>query len=142
MKTFRIVACGLAVAAMTWLGARTATAGTVYVDNNLSDYAGHDGSSWQLAYKTIQEGVNAAADGDTVLVAPGTYGDDQGTRVYLPLTAFKGAADFSGWRLQDAPAGKYGWLKRAGGHFEFEGRSVGERVKFYGVNLVGSGKKV
>ena len=27
-------------------------------------------------------------------------------------------------------------------HFEFEGRSAGERVKFYGVNLVGSGKKV
>ena len=80
MGTFRIVACGLAVAAMTLLGARTAAAGTVYVDNNLSDYAGHDGSSWQLAYKTIQDGVNAAADGDTVLVAPGVYGDDQGTR--------------------------------------------------------------
>ena len=30
----------------------------------------------------------------------------------------------------------------AGGHFEFEGRSAGERVKFYGVNLVGGGKKV
>ena len=49
-----------------------------------------------------------------------------------------GATDFSGWRLQDAPAGKHGWLKRAGGHFEFEGRPAGERVKFYGVNLVGS----
>jgi len=57
-----------------------AVAGTVYVDNKLSDYTGHDGSSWQMAYKTIQEGVDAAADGDTVLVAPGTYGDDQGTR--------------------------------------------------------------
>ena len=78
MKTFRIVACGLAVAAMTWLGARSAYAGTVYVDNKLSDYAGHDGSSWQMAFKTIQDGVNAAAAGDTVLVAPGTYGDDQG----------------------------------------------------------------
>ncbi len=58
----------------------TSVAGTVYVDNGLESYTGHDGSSWQLAYKTIQEGVNAAADGDTVLVAPGTYGDDQGTR--------------------------------------------------------------
>ena len=56
----------------------TSVAGTVYVDNGLESYTGHDGSSWQLAYKTIQEGVNAAADGDTVLVAPGTYGDDQG----------------------------------------------------------------
>ena len=48
-----------------------------------------------------------------------------------------GATDFSGWGMQDAPAGKYGWLKRAGGHFEFENRPAGERVKFYGVNLVG-----
>ena len=78
MRISSIVACGMAVAAMTWLGAQTAHAGTVYVDNKLSDYAGHDGSSWQMAFKTIQEGVNAAADGDTVLVAPGTYGDDQG----------------------------------------------------------------
>ena len=62
---------------------------------------------------------------------------------WVPLKMLKGvrpggATDFSGWRLQDAPAGKYGWLKRAGGHFEFEGRPAGERVKFYGVNLVGS----
>ena len=30
MKTFRIVACGMAVAAMTWLGARTAHAEESY----------------------------------------------------------------------------------------------------------------
>ena len=62
---------------------------------------------------------------------------------WVPVKMLKGvqpggATDFSGWRLQDAPAGKYGWLRRAGGHFEFEGRPAGERVKFYGVNLVGS----
>jgi len=44
------------------------------------------------------------------------------------------ALDFSGMGLQDAPAGKYGWLKNAGGHFEFEGRP-GVRQRFYGVNL-------
>ena len=70
-----------------------------------------------------------------------TYGVDGDG--WVPLKMLKGiqpggATDFSGWRLQDAPAGKYGWLKRAGGHFEFEGRPAGERVKFYGVNLVGS----
>ena len=55
-------------------------AGTVYVDNGLGSYVGHDGASWATAFKTIQEGVNAAADGDTVLVAPGVYGDEQGSR--------------------------------------------------------------
>ena len=62
---------------------------------------------------------------------------------WVPVKMLKGvhpggATDFSGWRLQDAPAGKYGWLRRAGGHFEFEGRPAGESVRFYGVNLVGS----
>ena len=52
---------------------------TYYVDNKLDDYTGHDGSSWALAYHRIQDAVERAASGDTVLVAPGTYGDDQGT---------------------------------------------------------------
>ena len=42
------------------------------------------------------------------------------------------ALDFSA-RL-DAPAGKYGWLKAVGGHFEFENRP-GVRQRFDGVNL-------
>ena len=44
------------------------------------------------------------------------------------------ALDFSGMGLQDAPAGKYGWLRNAGGHFEFEGKP-GVHQRFYGVNL-------
>ena len=44
------------------------------------------------------------------------------------------ALDFSGMGLQDAPAGKYGWLRNVGGHFEFEGRP-GTPQRFYGVNL-------
>ena len=48
-----------------------------------------------------------------------------------------GATDFAGWKLQDAPAGKHGWLKRDGAHFRFEKGPDGARVKFYGVNLVG-----
>ena len=54
-------------------------AATYYVDNKLDDYTGHDGSSWALAYHRIQDAVGRAVNGDTVLVAPGTYGDDQGT---------------------------------------------------------------
>ena len=44
------------------------------------------------------------------------------------------ALDFSGQGLQDAPAGKYGWLKNANGHFAFEKR-LGVKQRFYGVNL-------
>lgn len=61
---------------------------------------------------------------------------------WVPITMKKGvvpggATDFSGWRLQDAPAGKHGWLKRVGSHFEFANRPD-EAVRFYGVNLVSS----
>lgn len=44
------------------------------------------------------------------------------------------ALDFSGMKLLDGPAGKYGWLKAVGGNFEFEGLP-GVSQRFYGVNL-------
>ena len=44
------------------------------------------------------------------------------------------ALDFSGQGLQDAPAGKYGWLRAVGGQFEFTDRP-GVAQRFYGVNL-------
>ncbi|MBR1835676.1 MAG: hypothetical protein IJ783_00145 [Kiritimatiellae bacterium] len=44
------------------------------------------------------------------------------------------ALDFSGMGFQDAPAGKYGWLRAVGGRFEFEGLP-GVEQRFYGVNL-------
>ena len=44
------------------------------------------------------------------------------------------ALDLSGQGLQDAPAGKHGWLKSVGGHFEFE-NLPGVEQRFYGVNL-------
>ena len=72
----RTIECIGAVACCLTLGA---SAATYYVDNKLDDYTGHDGSSWALAYHRIQDAVERAASGDTVLVAPGTYGDDQGT---------------------------------------------------------------
>lgn len=45
----------------------------VYVDCSLADYAGHDGTSTNLALRTIQEGVDAVATNGTVYVLPGTY---------------------------------------------------------------------
>ena len=44
------------------------------------------------------------------------------------------ALDFSGMGLNDAPAGKYGWLKAVGDRFEFE-NLPGRAQRFYGVNF-------
>ncbi len=44
---------------------------TWYVDASVSSPG--DGTSWDSAFKTIQDGINEAADGDIVVVAEGTY---------------------------------------------------------------------
>jgi hypothetical protein len=44
------------------------------------------------------------------------------------------ALDFSSMGLLDAPAGKHGWLRAVGGHFEFA-NAPGRPVRFYGVNF-------
>lgn len=43
----------------------------VYVDRSVPSSG--DGTSWPTAVKTIQDGINAAANGDEVIVAEGTY---------------------------------------------------------------------
>jgi len=49
----------------------SANATTYYVSPSGND--GNNGTSWALAKKTIQAGINAASANDTVLVADGTY---------------------------------------------------------------------
>ena len=46
---------------------------TYYVDDDNFGKPGMDGSSETLAFGTIQEAVDAAASGSTILVLPGTY---------------------------------------------------------------------
>lgn len=77
-------------------------------------------------------GVTVAIDQPVVLKA----GDD-----WIPLVHYKdivpgSALDFSTQGLQDAPAGKFGWLKNENGHFAFE-RRPGVRQRFYGGNICG-----
>ena len=53
------------------LGAVAAQGASLYVDQSVPSSG--DGSSWATALKTIREGINAALNGDEVIVAVGTY---------------------------------------------------------------------
>lgn len=64
----------------------------------------------------VERGANWIPIDDTTAIVPGS------------------AIDFSTQPWLDAPAGKYGWVKAVGDHFEFEGKP-GEPQRFYGVNL-------
>lgn len=52
-----------------------------YVDSGMQDYSQHDGTKPELAFETIQEGVDAASAGDTILVKPGRYAKGGGDTV-------------------------------------------------------------
>ena len=62
---------GLALAMVTFAAA-TAPAGEYYVDCNMSDYTGHDGTTPAKAYETIQQAVSCP-NGSVIHVAPGRY---------------------------------------------------------------------
>ncbi len=52
-------------------GTNPARSGPWYVDASVT--ASGDGTSWQTAFKTVQEGIDASPDGQKVTVAQGTY---------------------------------------------------------------------
>ncbi len=60
------------------------TQGIWYVDGNVE--ASDDGSSWDRAYKTIQEGVDAAGSGEKVWVKAGTYTNFPVTKILVTIT--------------------------------------------------------
>jgi hypothetical protein len=61
-------------------------------------------------------------------------GDEWVTLEYEKEIVPGSALDFSHMGFTDAPAGKHGWLKAVGPHFEFE-RKPGIPQRFYGVNF-------
>src|SRR4030042_1451484 len=75
-KTLPILAFVLTV----WC-CRFASGETWYVDRAVTKPG--DGQSWETAFKTIQEGIDAASHGDTVIVAKGPY-------LYLENIRFNG----------------------------------------------------
>ncbi|NLE54718.1 MAG: hypothetical protein GX617_07265 [Lentisphaerae bacterium] len=68
-----------------------------------------------------------------------TAGED-----WIPLDTVLGikpdsALDFSAMSYFDAPAGKHGWVKAVGKHFEFA-NLPGKAQRFYGINFCGNGQ--
>jgi hypothetical protein len=76
-----------------------AEAGTTwYVDASVSQSG--NGQSWQTAFKTVQEGIDAATDSDAVVVAPGTYKENirfKGKNIVLRSRA----SHFPSWTILD-----------------------------------------
>jgi parallel beta-helix repeat protein len=67
-RTFLRIATGVL---LFFLSPGLTAAVTWYVDGGVSESG--DGKSWETAFEKIEEGVDTATDGDTVIVAGGTY---------------------------------------------------------------------
>ena len=93
------------------------------------------------AGETVSFAVVISSEGPVVAVDHRPYVIESG-RGWVPMTEHRdivegSALDFSKAGFTDAPAGKYGWIRNAGGHFEFE-NLPGRPQRFYGVNFCGT----
>jgi hypothetical protein len=112
-----------------------------------------DSSKWGGAYsirigdlsaRTLKAGEMVSfefvvsSDGPVAAVDQKPYVIEAG-KGWVPISEHRdilagSALDFSKAGFTDAPAGKYGWIRNVGGHFEFE-KLPGRPQRFYGVNL-------
>ena len=94
-------------------------------------YSKGDVIEWDFILSTSSGEMIKLIPSQTVTIGKG----EDWTPLFYKKDIEKGSAlDFSDMGLQDAPAGKYGWLKAVGGRFEFE-KLPGVEQRFYGVNL-------
>ena len=93
------------------------------------------------AGKTVSFSFDISSDGPVAVAEQRPYvvreGDDWKLLAEHRDIVADSALDFSNMGFTDAPAGKHGWLRNVGGHFEFE-NLPGRRQRFYGVNLCGT----
>ena len=92
------------------------------------------GDTWSLAYTLSARTPIRLAKASKVVIGEGAS--------WIPVdyrqTVRKDSAiDLSVLGLADAPAGKHGWLRNAGGHFAFADDPA-RKVRFYGLNLCSS----
>ena len=87
----RIWTADLGLLAAAWISGPMSTTGTVYafvppvVRVSLTGSDANDGSSWSLAKRTTQAGIDAAATGGEVWVARGIYGERITLRAFAYL---------------------------------------------------------
>ena len=87
MKT--VTKCLVALMALTGIiAARNADASTIYV-NAAGNSPSPNGASWQTAFISLQDALDAAAPGDQIWIAQGTYVP---TRIYSPNGITGGAS--------------------------------------------------
>lgn len=72
-----------------------------YVNGNLPASGTHNGTSWSTAFRTVQEGIDAAASGEQVWVAAATY--------YTVITAKSGVALYGGFAGNETSVSQRDW---------------------------------
>ncbi len=111
-----------------WGGAWTVRFGD---NRRLQSFADGEVAEWRFVISDTSGAPLRLSVGKPVEILPG----ENWAQLDWHKDAEPGSAlDFSGMGLQDAPAGKYGWLRAVGGSFEFEGLP-GVPQRFYGANL-------